>query len=240
MTFWGTRIVVTPDLISEVLHILRVAHPDYLGYDFLRTVSRDELLSHFCETPSIWGGKQNTPCLGFAKGPKFLNMVMTFVLTPLNHYNSITQPRAHFLLSLLEDLSIDFPSHFITSILDVYQDTATCDKLIFPSAITQILCHFFHPHSWFSLLYHHGCHRRQFYSMEWGLALIEAASCGVYWSCSFNYSFHLYSFFLNWWCDPQGYHGVVLAHGCLSWHFLWWVVSGEHPRPSYITMTSSP
>ena len=69
MTFRVKRIVVTPDLISEVLYILRVAHPDYLGYDCLRTVSRDELLSHFCETPSIWGGKQNTPCLGFAKGP---------------------------------------------------------------------------------------------------------------------------------------------------------------------------
>ena len=27
----GTRIVVTPDLIFEILHILRVAHPDYLG-----------------------------------------------------------------------------------------------------------------------------------------------------------------------------------------------------------------
>ena len=67
---------------------------------------------------------------------------MTFVLTPLNHYNSITQPRAHFLLSFLEDLSIDFPSHFITSILDIYQDTATYDKLIFPLAITHILHHF--------------------------------------------------------------------------------------------------
>ena len=69
-------------------------------------------------------------------------MVMTFVLTPLSHYNSITEPHARFLLSLLKDLSIDFPFHFITSILDVYQDTATRDKLIFPSAITQILGHF--------------------------------------------------------------------------------------------------
>ena len=72
-------------------------------------------------------------------------MVMTFTLTPLSHYNSITKPRACFLLSLLEDLSINFPSHFITSIIDVYQYTATCDKLIFPSAITQILRHFFVP-----------------------------------------------------------------------------------------------
>ena len=69
-------------------------------------------------------------------------MVMTFTLTPLSHYNSITEPRARFLLTLLEDLSIDFPSHFIIFILDVYLDTATCDKLIFPSAITRILRHF--------------------------------------------------------------------------------------------------
>ena len=66
-------------------------------------------------------------------------MMMTFTLTQLSHYNSITEPHARFLLSLLEDLSIDFPSHFITSILDVYLDTAICDKLIFPLAITWIL-----------------------------------------------------------------------------------------------------
>ena len=69
-------------------------------------------------------------------------MVMTFVLYPLSHYNSITEPRARFLLSLLEDISIDFPSHFILSFIDVYGDTMTCDKLIFPSAITRILRHF--------------------------------------------------------------------------------------------------
>ena len=66
-------------------------------------------------------------------------MVMTFILTPLSHYNSITKPRARFLLSLLEDLFIDFSSHLITSIIDVYQDTATYDKLIFPLAIMRIL-----------------------------------------------------------------------------------------------------
>ena len=58
-------------------------------------------------------------------------MVMTFVLTPLSHYNSITEPHAKFLLSLLKDLSIDFRTYFITSVIDVYQDTATLDKLIF-------------------------------------------------------------------------------------------------------------
>ena len=69
-------------------------------------------------------------------------MVMTFTLTPLSHYNSITELRAHFLLSLMEDLTFDFPSHFITSIIDVYQDTATREKFIFPLTIMRILQHF--------------------------------------------------------------------------------------------------
>ena len=67
---------------------------------------------------------------------------MTFTLTPLSHYHSITDPHAPFLISLMEDLSIDFPSHLITSIIDVYQDTITRDKLIFPSTIMWILRHF--------------------------------------------------------------------------------------------------
>ena len=71
-----------------------------------------------------------------------MNMEMTFVLHPLSHYNSITEPHARFLLSLLEHLTIDFPSYFILSIIDVHLDLASCDKLIFPSAITRILRHF--------------------------------------------------------------------------------------------------
>ena len=69
-------------------------------------------------------------------------MVMTFIFHPLSHYNSITEPRARFLLSLLEDIFINFPSHFILSLIDVYRDTATCNKLIFPSAIMRLLRHF--------------------------------------------------------------------------------------------------
>ena len=65
-------------------------------------------------------------------------MVMTFVLS---HYNSITKLSARFLLSFLEGLTIDFPSHFILSLIDVYKDTVTHDKLIFPSAIMRILRH---------------------------------------------------------------------------------------------------
>ena len=69
---------------------------------------------------------------------------MKFVLTPLFHYNYITEG-ARFFLSLLKDLSINFPSHFIISIIDVYRDTTTHDKLNFPSAIMRILRSFFVP-----------------------------------------------------------------------------------------------
>ena len=71
-----------------------------------------------------------------------MNMVMTFVLHPLSHYSSIIEPHAQFLLSLLKHLTIDFPSHFILSIIDVHLDSTSRDKLIFPSTITRILCHF--------------------------------------------------------------------------------------------------
>ena len=169
ITFIDTRIVVTPNLIFEVLYVPRVAQPDYPGCDRLRTIFRDKLISHFCETPSIWDGKLNTPCTGFAKGPRFLNMVMTFTLTPLSHYNSITKPHARFLLSFLKDLSINFPSHLITSIIDVYQDTVTHDKLIFPSTITRILQHFSIPIPLsLSSLHHHRCHICWFCPVERG------------------------------------------------------------------------
>ena len=49
----GTLIVVTQNIVSEVLHVPRVAHPDYPGCDCLRTVSKDKLSSLFCETPSF-------------------------------------------------------------------------------------------------------------------------------------------------------------------------------------------
>ena len=151
----GTHIVFTLQLVADVLRVPRVKHPDYPGCERLRTVSKDEIIFAFCECPSDWGDRQFTPCKAFAKGPRFINMVITFVLHPFSHYNSITEPHAQFLLSLLEHLTIDFPSHFILSIIDVFRDMATLDKLIFPSAFTQILCHFsvpFHSSAHFSIM----------------------------------------------------------------------------------------
>ena len=114
-------------------------HPNYPSCDRLRIVSKESL---FYEPPFPWGDRQNTPCSGFAKGLRFLNMVMTFILHPLSHYNTIIDHHAWFLLSLLEEISVDFLSHFILSLIDVYKDTVTRDKLIFPSTITMIICHF--------------------------------------------------------------------------------------------------
>ena len=60
--------MVTPDIVSDVLRF----------YDRLRTVSKDKLISSFCERPSVWGDRQFTSCTAFAKDPRFLNMVMNF------------------------------------------------------------------------------------------------------------------------------------------------------------------
>ena len=137
----GTRIPITPQLVANVLRVPRIEFPNYLSCERLWTMSKDKLMAAFCERPSNWGERQFTPCRPFAKGPRFMNMVMTFVLHLLSYYNSITEPRAQFLLSLLKHLTIDFPSHFILSIIDVHLDSASRDKLIFLLAITRIIRH---------------------------------------------------------------------------------------------------
>ena len=43
----GTRIVITPDIVSDVLHVPRVMYPDYPGCDRLRIRAKDELISFF-------------------------------------------------------------------------------------------------------------------------------------------------------------------------------------------------
>ena len=101
-------IVVTLELVSGVLCVPRVEFPDYPGCEHLRTVSKDELKFAFCEYPSDWGERQFTYCLDFAKGPQFLNMVMTFVFHPLSHYNSIIKPCARFFFPFLKILSLVF------------------------------------------------------------------------------------------------------------------------------------
>ena len=51
----GIRILVTPQLVADVLRVPRVEFPDYPSCERLRTVSKDELKSAFCECPSEWG-----------------------------------------------------------------------------------------------------------------------------------------------------------------------------------------
>ena len=70
----GTRIPVTPQLVANVLRVLRMEFPDYPSCERLRTVSRDELMSSFNERPTAWGERLFTPCRPFAKGPRFMNI----------------------------------------------------------------------------------------------------------------------------------------------------------------------
>ena len=157
----GTHIPITPQLVTDVLHVPRIEFPNYLSCERLRTVSKDELMSSFCERPTAWGERLFTPWRSFAKGLRFMNMVITFVLHPFSHYNSITEPRARFLLSLLKHFIIDFPSHFIRSIIDVHLDSVSRDKLIFPSTITRTP--FFHSFSLIQPFFHHVCHRLRYH-----------------------------------------------------------------------------
>ena len=48
----GISFPVTPQLVADVLRVPRIEFPDYPSYERLRTVSKDELMSAFCECPS--------------------------------------------------------------------------------------------------------------------------------------------------------------------------------------------
>ena len=48
----GMLIVVTQELVSDVLRVSRVKFPDYPSCERLRIVSKDEFKSAFCERPS--------------------------------------------------------------------------------------------------------------------------------------------------------------------------------------------
>ena len=48
----GTRILVTSRLVADVLRVPGIEFPDYPSCEHLRTVSRDELISSFCERPT--------------------------------------------------------------------------------------------------------------------------------------------------------------------------------------------
>ena len=52
---WGKRIVITSQIVADVLYVPRVEFPDYPGCERLRTVSKNELKSAFCERLSDWG-----------------------------------------------------------------------------------------------------------------------------------------------------------------------------------------
>ena len=90
-----------------------VDRPNYPRHIHLRFISRDKLTSLFYEKAMVWGEALNFFTTKFAKGPRILNMTMTFVLKPRSDYNTIIKPCTRFLLSLMEDFSIDFPLHMI-------------------------------------------------------------------------------------------------------------------------------
>ena len=50
----GMRIPTTPQLVADVLRVPRIEFPDYPSCERLRTVSKDELMSSFCEHPTAW------------------------------------------------------------------------------------------------------------------------------------------------------------------------------------------
>ena len=48
----GTRIPITPQLVADMLRGPKIEFPDYPSCERLSIVSKDELMSTFCERPT--------------------------------------------------------------------------------------------------------------------------------------------------------------------------------------------
>ena len=57
----GTHIPITPQLVADMLRVPMIEFLDYPSCERLRTVSRDKLMSTFCECPSSWSECLFTP-----------------------------------------------------------------------------------------------------------------------------------------------------------------------------------
>ena len=51
----GTCILITPQLVANVLRVPKIEFPDYPSCEHLQTVSKDEFMAAFYEYPSDWG-----------------------------------------------------------------------------------------------------------------------------------------------------------------------------------------
>ena len=50
----GISIPITPQLVADVLRVPKIEFPDYPSCECLRTVSKNELMSVFCERPALF------------------------------------------------------------------------------------------------------------------------------------------------------------------------------------------
>uniref|UniRef100_A0A7N2KQU5 Uncharacterized protein n=1 Tax=Quercus lobata TaxID=97700 RepID=A0A7N2KQU5_QUELO len=89
----GTGIAVTPQIVAVVLHVPRVKFPDYPSCECLRTVSKDELKSAFCERPSEWAPpsrsipSQSAPST-FAPSSSTGDVTLRDIMTQLQHMDA--------------------------------------------------------------------------------------------------------------------------------------------------------
>ena len=142
MLFRGTHIAVTPNFIFAVLHVPRVAHPNYPSHTHLHTIFRDKLALLFNEMAMVWGDTLNLSTqLSLLK---IQGSLIWWWSLFSHHSHTITPSLSLMLVSFFLSWKIFlyiFPSHMIVSMIDIYRDTATRDKLIFPLTITRSLTH---------------------------------------------------------------------------------------------------
>ena len=128
---------ISPDLVSTALQLLRVSEA---GYPFAPTTdpTDDTIMSYFSEKTMAWGSSSKCGSQSFTAKTRVFNLIMSFNILPLSHWNTLSKSRARFLYAFMKGVSIDLPSVICREMIEMHHCKDTSSLLNYPCLITRL------------------------------------------------------------------------------------------------------
>ena len=128
---------ISPDVVSTALQLLRVSEA---GYPFAPTTdpTDDTIMSYFSEKTMAWGSSSKCGSQSFTAKTRVFNLIMSFNILPLSHWNTLSKSRARFLYAFMKGVSIDLPSVICREMIEMHHCKDTASLLNYPCLITRL------------------------------------------------------------------------------------------------------
>uniref|UniRef100_A0A2N9ERH9 Putative plant transposon protein domain-containing protein n=1 Tax=Fagus sylvatica TaxID=28930 RepID=A0A2N9ERH9_FAGSY len=111
-----------------------------LEYPFAPTTdpTDDTIMSYFSEETIAWGSSSKCGSQSFTAKTRVFNLIMSFNILPLSHWNTLSKSRARFLYAFMKGVSIDLPSVICREMIEMHHCKDTASLLNYPCLITRL------------------------------------------------------------------------------------------------------